>query len=707
MKLHTRFLLLASCATMTTTSTTTSTTTRPTPIATRLQPITDVLHGQMVADPYRWLEDEKSTEVQSWMAAQDKSARDFLGTLPERESILSRLRALAYIDTQSGLLHRGTRYFYARRLATREKAIVCWKEGKDGAEQVLFDPNTWSEDGSVSLGTWSVSWDGKTVAYAVHRNNSDEATLHLMDVASGKKSDVDTIEGAKYAEPSWTPAGDGFYYTWLPVDPKIPVSERPGTSEIRFHRLGENPRQDRLVHARTGDPSTFLSAGLSRDGRFLFIEIQHGWNSTDVYYNEIRGGKEGDLKPLSVGRGSLFEPTAFQGKIYARTNDGAARWRVVEVDPAHPEPAHWKAIVPERSDATLDSMAIIGGHLVIGTIQDASSRLEVRSLDGRLVNQLQLPAIGSVDGISGNEDEDEAFFAFESFTVPREIYSVSISRGTMDLWFRPKVPLDSSTLVVEQIFFNSKDGTRVPMFVVHKKDLVKDGSARTMLWGYGGFQIAETPTFRMSVIPWIEHGGVFALANIRGGSEYGEDWHRAGMGANKQNVFDDFAAAAQTLIGNGTTKASRLTIVGRSNGGLLMGALTTQHPELFGAVICGVPLLDMVRYTLFGSGKTWAEEYGSPDDAAQFKTLYAYSPYHHVKAGVRYPPFLMLSADSDDRVDPMHARKFAAALQAATTGGPVVLRIEKNSGHGGADMLKADLARSADELAFAMAATAQ
>ena len=684
---------------------------------TRADDVKDVLHGVAVPDPYRWLEDAKQPEVQAWMTAEDQLARGELARLPERDAIAARLKQLFYLDSLSAPRPRGGRYFYRRRHADKEKAIIYWKEGKSGAEKVLFDPNGWSTDGSVSLGGWETTWDGTKVAYQIHRNNSDEATLHLMDVATGKESAVDMIEGAKYASASWTPKGDGFYYTWLPTDPAVPTADRPGFAEVRFHKLGEDPKKDVTVRERTGDPSVFVSADLSQDGHWLLLSIDHGWTSTDVYFRDKRGtgGKPagGDLpkdgktewKPLIVGQKSHYRTMAWKDQLYVMTDEGAPRWRVYRVDPAKPDRASWKEIVPERKDATLDNCTIIGGRLALTYLKNAASLLEIRELDGKAVREVPLPGIGSVGGPSGRADEDEAYFSYESFTVPSEIQVTSIKSGETKLYSKVTVPVDPTPFTVEQVFYDSKDGTRVSMFIVHRKDLKKDGENRTMLYGYGGFLSTETPTFIASIYPWLERGGIYAVPNLRGGGEYGEEWHRGGMLLKKQNVFDDFIAAAEFLIKERYTKPGRLVINGGSNGGLLVGAAITQRPELFAAALCGVPLLDMVRYHLFGSGKTWISEYGSAEDPEQFKALFGYSPYHHVKKGTKYPPVLLLSADSDDRVDPMHARKFAAALQAATSGGPVLLRIERNSGHGGADLIKAEVQKGADRYAFALAHT--
>jgi prolyl oligopeptidase len=679
---------------------------RPAYPPTRKVDAQDVLHGTTVPDPYRWLEDAASPEVRRWTAAQDDLTRKELGRIPGRDKLLARLRELAYVDSVSAPVKRGNRYFLTRRHAAKEKSVVSWKDGKDGEERVLFDPNAWSKDGSVGLGDWQPSWDGARVAYQVKENNSDEATLRVIEVATGKVSDVDVVAGGKYASASWTPDGSGFYYTWLPTDPKVPVDARPGFQEVRFHRLGEDPAKDRVVHGRLGDPTAFLGASLSRDGRWLVLSVQHGWSSTDVWFRDLSDPKAADRwTPLVVGTEAHWSVEAFRDSFYVVTDDGAPRGRVYAVDPLKPARKEWREVVSERADATIAGASVLGGRLALNYLKDASSLFEVRELDGTLVREVKLPGLGTVGGPSGLADDDEAYFTFESYTTPREVYATSMRTGKLDLFARLKVPVDPAPYVVEQVFFPSKDGTRLSMFLVHRKDLKRDGRSRCILYGYGGFQVSETPYFSALLFPWLEAGGVWASVNLRGGGEYGEEWHRGGMLLKKQNTFDDFLAAARWLSAEKVTSPDRFAIYGGSNGGLLVGAAMTQDPRPFSAVLCAVPLLDMVRYHLFGSGRTWISEYGSAEDPRQFEALKAYSPYHAVKPGVAYPATLLLSADSDDRVDPMHARKFAAALQAASTGGPVLLRIERNAGHGGADLMKATVESRADEYAFVLAHT--
>ncbi len=663
-------------------------------------PITDTIFGTTVQDPYRWLEDEKAEPVRAWMRAQDTLARAELAALPERDAIAARLKELMYVDDLSAPAHRGNRYFFTRRSAGQEKAIVYFKDGKVGVEHVLLDPNAWSTDGSLSLGNWSASRDGRTVAYTVHERNKDEASLHVVDVAGGVESKLDRISGAKYASAAWTTRGDGFFYTGLPTDPAISPSDLPGFAEVRYHELGSDPLHDPIIRQHTGDPSQFLEVDTSEDGSTLFLSIQQGWAGNELYFKDLRG--PGPFVPLATGFSAHYFAIAHRGKLYVSTDENAPHWRIFAVDPKHPARSAWREIVPEDTRATLDNMAIFGGKLALSFLEKATNRLEIRSLSGELEHTVQLPGIGNAYFASGRERDAEAYFAFQSFTTPAQIFELSMNTGTSSLYSEVKVPIDKEKFAVEQVTYPSTDGTPVTMFVVHAKSWLKNGQSRALLYGYGGFQVSLTPAFSAGIFPWLERGGVYAVANLRGGGEYGETWHQQGMLDKKQNVFDDFAAAAEYLIHDGYTSPERLVISGASNGGLLTGAAMVQRPELYAAVLCGVPLLDMVRYEKFGSGRTWSSEYGSVSHESEFRTLLAYSPYHHVTIAAHYPALLLLSADSDDRVDPMHARKFAAAMQDASGGGPVLLRIEKNSGHGGADLRRSEVEKGADRLAFAL-----
>jgi prolyl oligopeptidase len=670
----------------------------PPPAGPRRADVVDELHGVKVADPYRWLEDGASPEVRAWLDQQDAAARARLAAVPSRLAVKSRLEELAYYDSLGAPTRRGRRFFWTRRHHDKEKRVAYWKEGESGAEQVLFDPNTWSDDGSISLGTWVPSWDGRLVAYKVKPNNSDEATLRVRDVAAGIDL-ADTIDGAKYGAPSWTPDGKGFYYTWLPpLSAELPVDQRPGKQELRYHRLGTPPASDVIVVPATGDPRTFVRGAVSQDGHWLVASIAHGTRSTDVYLQDRRAAHPAWV-PLATGTPHHYGLEVWKDRLYVLTDEGAPRSRVFAVDPRRPAREHWKEIVAEN-DGALQSIDVIGGRLVLTYLRNANTAIEVRRLDGRPLRPIALPGLGSAS-IYGRPDDDEAFVYYGGFETPSTILRTSIRSGKTTEWSRITLPIDLSFIESEQVWYPSKDGTRISMFLVRRKGARPTGATPTLLYGYGGFRVSLEPAFSADWATWLEMGGMVAIPNLRGGGEYGEDWHKAGMLTAKQNVFDDFIAAARYLVAEKWTSPAKLAIYGGSNGGLLVGAAMTQAPELFGAVVCAVPLLDMVRYHLAGSGRTWIHEYGSAEDPEQFAALLAYSPYHRVASGTAYPPLLMLSADSDDRVDPMHARKFTAAIQhASSSKAPVLLRVERKAGHGGADLVRQAIEQDADMFAF-------
>lgn len=674
------------------------------PSLARRHGIADVIHGVRVKDPYRWLEDEKSPAVRAWMKAMDDHARKRLAALPGRDLLAERLAELSYVDALGAPQRRGRRFFFSRQHRNKEKRVHYWRQGENGVISLLLDPNTMSEDGSTSVLGVFPDFQGRVVAYKASENNADESTLYLMDVATRRVSKRESIKGAKYAHPAWTPDGRGFYYTRLPVDPDIPVADRPGHAAVYYHRMGSDPATDTLVHPKTGDSRTFLWPGLSRDGRYLFVTKASGWTNHEVFWKDLRGGARAPFQTLAKapeGTEATYQVFAWRGWIYVMTNEGAPRYRLFRINPRRPGREKWQEIVREQADAVLNSFSIRGGRLVLEYLRNASSEIRIATLEGKVLRQVQLPGIGSTSYWRGNPEDDTAYFAFTSFIQPPTIYKTSIRRGTRSVYFQLTLPVDPVPFVVNQVRYPSRDGTSISMFLVHRKDLKRDGGNPTLLYGYGGFNVSLTPHFGATYMVWLEQGGVVAIPNLRGGGEYGEAWHRDGMRLKKQNTFDDFLAAARYLIAEGYTSASRLAIRGGSNGGLLVGAAMVQAPNLFRAVACHVPLLDMVRYHKFGSGRTWIPEYGSAEDPEQFKAIYAYSPYHHVKTGTPYPALLMLSADSDDRVDPMHARKFTAAVRHATRSRhPVLFRLEEKAGHGGGDMVKKTVARSADELAF-------
>ncbi len=686
--------------------------------------VSERIHGVTVQDPYRWLEVVDEAPVQTWMDAQDSLARDYLNRLPMRDVIAERLRSLSYYDATWLPTKRGQRYFYLRSHADKEKPVLYVRQDGEAGERMLIDPNHLSGDGNTSLGGYWPSRDGRYLAYKLKENNADAATMYLMDVDTGESSKRDIIPGAKYASAAWTPDGAGFYYTKLPQDSDIPIADLPGHAHIRYHALGTDVNRDPIIFPANQNPQSFVTADVSSDGEYLLVTVAHGWNSTDVYYRKLDGrklagrsanpggtnqhveqgsGDATDFRTLVKGASAIYSVKAWDGAFYVLTDEQAPNYRIFRVDPMRASRTDWREIVPESNDV-INGMRIVGGKLVLTYLHNAYHRMAVHDLDGSVIRELTLPGIGSIDGVSGSEDAPEAYYMYHSYTTPPQIFQTTISDDTdapVSLWSQVDIPIESDRFVVDQVWYPSRDGTKVSMFIIRRKDIEPNGQNQTILYGYGGFNISLKPSFSPMITAWIEQGGVYAVANLRGGGEYGEDWHRAGMLGNKQNTFDDFLAAARYLQSSGWTNAERLAISGGSNGGLLVGAAMTQAPSLFRAVVCAVPLLDMVRYHQFGSGKTWIPEYGSSEDNAEFSVLYQYSPYHRVTAGVSYPALLMLSADNDDRVDPMHARKFTAAIQWASNSGlPAIMRIERNAGHGGADMVRQRVAREADSLAF-------
>lgn len=665
----------------------------------------DEVHGVKIADPYRWLEVLKNNrEARLWLKTQDDYSRNVLGKLKTRQAIHKRLAELSYIDFTSAPKRKGKYYFFNRRHKDKEKRVYYWKASKNAKPKVLIDPNTLSEDGSVSLrGIW-LSWDGKKAAYALSKNASDEATLYVKDVKTNVDSKIDVIPGAKYAYPSWVYPSKGFYYTRIPVDQTIPTQDRPGHAAIYYHKLGSDPKSDRVIYPKTNDPRKFIFAHISKDARYLFVSIEHGWAQTDLYIRDLRRSKK--FKPLAVGyKNARFTALSYKNKIYIMTNYRAPHFRLFRIDPKKLAMRDWEEIIPEDSKAVLRDFDIIGGHLALRYLKNAYSELRVARLNGKLKRIIKLPGIGTTSSFIGNEQDDTAYFYFSSFDQPSTVYQTSMRKGGVKIYYKLELPIDNTNIVVDQVWYPSKDGTKISMFIAHHKKMKRNGNTAIRLYGYGGFDVSITPVFRPSHILFLEAGGALAFPNLRGGGEYGETWHQMGMLENKQNVFDDFIGAAEYLIKEGYTKAEKLAIVGGSNGGLLVGAAMTQRPDLFRAVICAVPLLDMVRYHRFGSGKTWISEYGSAEDEKQFNYLHAYSPYHRIKKGTAYPALLMLSADSDDRVDPMHARKFVAKTRWANSKDrekthPILLRVESKSGHGGGDMVNKRIDRDADTLAF-------
>jgi prolyl oligopeptidase len=647
------------------------------------------IHGHKITDPYRWLEDPNSPDTQEYVRQELAYTRSILDPLPGREQIHQRLTQLFSIGTIGAPQVAGQYYFYTRRDGAQNQPVLLVREGIHAKDRTLVDVNQMSTDGTVALDWWFPSYDGKYVCYGTSPSGSEESTLHVIDSAAGKLL-PDTIDRTRFASVAWKKDNSGFYYSRHPMKGDVPAGEEVYHVKIFYHALGTDPAKDSLVFdpmtlGGTHTPQDIPSVQLpDDDDRYLLITVFEGWAKSELYLQDLKTG----TPPLELTQKKefLYSGEIFRGRLYISTNEDTPRFHVFAVDAANPKRENWKEIIPQ-GDAVLQNLGVLGEKLFLQYEKNATSQLKITDLDGKPVSDVELPEIGSVTGIGGKWDHPEVFYGFNSFTVPPSIFAYNLSDKKTQLWDKVHTDLDPSSFEVKQVWYSSKDGTKIPMFLFHKKGIALNGKNPTLLTGYGGFNISLTPTFAAARFVWLEHGGVFAVANLRGGGELGEDWHRAGMLDKKQNVFDDFIAAAEFLISDKLTDKDHLAIQGGSNGGLLMGAAFTQRPDLYRAVVCQVPLLDMLRYQNFQIAKLWIPEYGSAEDPKQFDWLYAYSPYHHVKAGAEYPSILFMTADTDTRVDPMHSKKMAALMQAEAANGqsrerPILLRIESKAGHG-------------------------
>ena len=650
------------------------------PPATRVDDLVEELHGVKIPDPYRWLENGDSEDVRRWVETQNDYTRTLLAGRPGREVLRRRLTTLLSIGTLDTPEVRGGRYFYTRRDGDENQPILYVRDGLRGKDRKLVDPNRLMKDGTAALDWWYPSEDGALLAYGISTSGDEKSTLRVIDVGTGAAR-PDVIPRTRYCTLAWLPDDSGFYYSRYPAPGETKAGGENYNRHIFFHRLGDDPARDPKVFGEGRRPEEMMDISLSPDGRHLLVMAAEGWARNDLYVKDLK--TEGSrFVPIAEGIDAIFQGEVIGDTLYLLTNWEAPRYRLFAVDLKVPERDRWKVLIPE-SDAVLSQAEYVGGQIIALYLKDASSRLAVHAVDGRKIRDIPLPTLGTIERVSGRHDGHEAFFGFSSFTVPPSIYRYDAGTGRTEIWERVKTDVDLSRLEVSQVFYPSKDGTRISMFLVHRKGLKRDGRNPTVLYGYGGFNVNLTPAFSRGNVLWLERGGVFAQPNLRGGGEYGEAWHRAGMLDRKQNVFDDFIAAAGWLVANGITRPDRLAIRGGSNGGLLVGAALTQKPDLFRAVVCEVPLLDMLHYQNFQIAKLWVPEYGSAESTDQFRWLYAYSPYHHVTPGTAYPAVLITTAESDSRVDPMHARKMTARLQAATSSGlPVLLKSETKAGHG-------------------------
>jgi len=666
------------------------------------RPLEETLHGVKIVDNYRWLEDGSSPETQKWVEAEMAYTNAVLDPLPGREAIHKRLTELLSIGSISAPQIGGKYYFYARREGMQNQPIVFVRDEADGKDRVLVDVNQLAADGTIALDWYQPSENGRYLVYGTSPSGSEMSTLHIVETKTGKTL-PDVIERTRAASIAWLLDNSGFYYTRYPKKGDVPEGQEMYNRHVFYHELGTDPETDTKIFGEGRDPEDWPAVNLDNDGRLLLITVQQGWTKTELFLMDLKKGTPPER--ITTGKDFLYSGSIYNGRLYIVTNEDAPRYRVFAAEAGNYERDDWKEIIPQ-TDAVLQGASAWGGKLFAQYEQNASSQLKIFDLNGDHLSDLMLPAIGTVYQSDGKWDRDEIFYGFMSFTVPPTVYRYDLKTKATTLWAKVDAPaIDPAAYEVNQEWYHSKDGTRVPMFIVNKKGLKKDGHNPTLLTAYGGFNVSLTPSFGRPAYLWMEHGGVYAVANLRGGAEFGEDWHRAGMLDKKQNVFDDMIAAAEHLIGEKYTDTDHLAIQGGSNGGLLMGAMITQRPDLFRAVVCQVPLLDMLRYQNFQIAKLWIPEYGSSDNPEQFKWLYAYSPYHRVKAGTEYPAILFMTADTDTRVDPMHAKKMAAEMQDEAKNGasqtrPILLRIESKAGHGAGKPLTKQIEEFTDVYSF-------
>ncbi|MCG3162674.1 MAG: Prolyl endopeptidase [Acidobacteria bacterium] len=651
----------------------------------------DDYHGVKVADPYRWLENPDSADSRAWIEAENKLTFGFLNEIPERAKIKERLTRLWNYEKYGPPFKEGGRYFYFKNDGLQNQSVLYTLKSLDGEPRVLLDPNKLSADGTVALSGYAVSEDGKYLAYGLSTSGSDWQEWKVREIETGNDLS-DSIKWVKFSGASWTTDGKGFFYSrYDEPNEKTKLEDANYYQKLFYHRLGAPQSEDILVYERKDQKEWGFNGQVTEDGRYLIVSV---WQGTDpknlVFYKDLRNGtasgsERADNKVIELINEfeAAYNFIGNDGSVFwFRTDKEAPRGRVIAIDTAKPARANWKELVPQAAE-TLEGVSLVGDHFIASYLKDARAQIKLFDLAGKFVREVELPGIGAAAGFGGKRKDSETFYAFTSFTTPTTIYRYDVKTGRSEVYRQPKVDFKPSDYETKQVFYKSKDGARVPMFITHKKGLKLDGQNPTLLYGYGGFSVSLTPAFSISNLVWMEMGGVYAQPNLRGGAEYGEEWHLAGTKSKKQNVFDDFISAAEWLIANKYTSTPKLAISGGSNGGLLVGACVTQRPDLFGAALPAVGVMDMLRFHKFTIGWAWTSDYGSPDNPEDFKALYAYSPLHNIKPGVKYPATLITTADHDDRVVPAHSFKFAATLQAAQAGdAPTLIRIETKAGHG-------------------------
>ena len=661
----------------------------------------DTYHGVRVPDPYRWLEDDNSPETKAWVEAQNKVTFGYLEKIPERDTLRKRLTELWNYERYGVPVQFGGRYFYTKNDGLQNQSVLYSADSLESPGRPLLDPNKLSKDGTVALSGSALTEDGKLIAYGLSEAGSDWQRWKVRDVGTGEDL-TDEIRWVKFSGASWTKDGSGFFYSrYREPDDKTQLTALNRFHKLYFHHIGSPQAEDTLIYERPDKEDWGFSGGVTEDGRYLIISVSKGTDTKNgIFYKDLQEANAAVVELLPEFD-ALYDFITNDGPIFwFRTDSQAPRGRVVSIDIRDSQKARWKEIIGESKD-TLRSVSAVNDQLIATYLKDASSAVRIFELGGKPLREVPLPGLGAVGGFGGLRKDKETFYSFTSFTEPATIYRYDMVKGTSSIFRRPSVKFDSGAYETKQVFYTSKDGTRIPMFITHKKGLRLNGLNPTYLYGYGGFNISLTPGFSASLIVWMEMGGVYAVPNLRGGGEYGEEWHQAGMKGKKQNVFDDFIAAGEWLIANRFTSRQKLAIGGGSNGGLLVGSCMTQRPDLFAAALPAVGVMDMLRFHKFTIGWAWTSDYGSADNADDFKTLHAYSPLHHLRSGTRYPSTLITTADHDDRVVPAHSFKFAAALQEAHRGdNPVLIRIETRAGHGAGKPTTKVIEEQADRWAF-------
>jgi prolyl oligopeptidase len=667
---------------------------------TRRTDLEEELHQTRVADPYRWMEDLDSEETRKWIERQNELTFDFLGSVPERDSIRERLRQLWNYERFSPPRKRAGRYFYFHNDGLQDQSILYWMEGLEGEPKILIDPNELSDDGTIALTTIAVSDNGRLVAYGLSSAGSDWVEIRVREVDTCKDLD-DHLKWAKFTNLAWSRDGKGFFYSGYD-EPKanLEYKEAHYFHKLRYHKLGTPQDEDEITYERGDRKELLFFAEVTEDGRYLVITAQSGTQRENALFCKDLDDPEGEVEELFADFDAEYSFVGNEGDtFYAKTDLDAPLGRCISFD-SKGKNRSLRTVVPEGSDQ-LEHVGLLGGRLLTIHLHDAKSRLSAYTAEGELIGDIPLPEIGSVGAATGRHDDPECFFYFTSFTNPGTIFRMSMDILEYDVFKKPQIDFDPNDFSTEQVFYESKDGTRVPMFLCHRKDLKKTGDQPVLLSGYGGFGSSTRPFFSVPNTVWMEMGGILARPNLRGGSEYGTEWHDQGKLLNKQNVFDDFISAAEWLIEKGYTNKGKLAIAGASNGGLLVGACMTQRPDLFGACLPDVGVMDMLRFHKFTIGWAWTSDYGSPEDREHFEALLSYSPYHNVREGTSYPPTLVTTADHDDRVFPAHSFKFTAALQHAHRGNaPVLIRVEKRAGHGALTPVSKRIDTAADKWAF-------